>query len=386
MTRTVRKSTPLMLATSLALVGAVVASARPASTSGSNITQAQLGLLDRFLDTHPEIAQQLASKPSLIDSQSYVSSEPALQAFLQDHPDIREDWRANPQVVMREATTGVQAPRPTPTPAPVRAANKLTIDEVATLQDFLKAHPAIAKQIEANPALIEDKSYMSSNPALAEFLQTHPELAGAWRNSPNSAMTDLTRLAASEAKFTGGQVTTLDDFLNSHPAVAQKLVADPSLIDNKDFLSDNPDLASFLQSHSELAQDWRTNPQAAVVDVIASRVPTVPASTSGSFAAAQVKTFDAFLDVHPEITAELNAHPAEIESASYIEDHPQLRTFLRNNPEVATRLRDNPQLFMSYVQKLDRTTTPPPQPDKTTTTTAAVRPTPPVRRPASLRK
>jgi hypothetical protein len=372
MTGTVRKSSPLMLAAFLALAGAVVASARPASTSDSNVTRAQLGLLDRFLDTHPGIAQQLMSNPSLIDNRSYVNSEPALQAFLQDHPDIRQDWQANPQLVMKEAE-GIQAPQPTPAPAPVKVSNTLTIDQVATLQDFLNAHPAIAKQLEANPSLIDNKDYMASNPALDEFLQAHPELAEAWKASPSITMTEVSRLAASEAKFTSGQITTLDDFLNSHPAIAQKLEADPSLIDDANFLRDNPDLASFLQNHPDLAQDWRNNPQAAVVDVIASKVTT---GTSGSITEAEVKTFNAFLEDHPEIDAELIAHPAEIENAAYVDDHPELQSFLRDHPEVATGLRDNPQLFMSYVEKLDGSTT----------TTAAARPTPPVRTPATLRK
>jgi hypothetical protein len=372
MTRTVRNLGPLALTTALVLMGVASANARPAPRDDNSvITREQLGLLDRFLDTHPEVAQQLVKDPALVNNQQYVQSHPELQAFLNNHPEITADLQTHPQAVMREAI-GVRTPEPAPVPPPVKTQNALTIDQAATLSDFLAAHPAIAKQLEANPSLIDNKDYMANNPALAAFLQAHPELAAEWTNSPSIAMAEVTRLQASESKFTSGQITTLDDFLNAHPAIEQKLESDPSLIDNKDFLNDNPDLASFLQNHPELAAEWKSNSQEAIVDVLASKVTTGGSSTGAT--EVEAKSFAGFLDDHPAIAAELNAHPTEIESMTYVEDHPELASYLKSNPQVATGLRDHPEVFMSDVRKLE------------SSTSAAVRPTAPVRTPSTLRK
>jgi len=60
-------------------------------------TRAQLGRMDQFLDSHPEIAEQLRKDPGLMKSDEFTKSHPALQEFLQQHPGIREEVSENPK-------------------------------------------------------------------------------------------------------------------------------------------------------------------------------------------------------------------------------------------------------------------------------------------------
>ena len=49
-----------------------------------------------FASQHPDIARQLAYKPSLINSDAYAKKHPELGEFFSAHPDIREAMAANP--------------------------------------------------------------------------------------------------------------------------------------------------------------------------------------------------------------------------------------------------------------------------------------------------
>ena len=56
---------------------------------------------DRYLDQHPEVAQQLKANPQLVDNRQYVQNHPGLHEFLENHPDARAQWRSHPYKFMR---------------------------------------------------------------------------------------------------------------------------------------------------------------------------------------------------------------------------------------------------------------------------------------------
>src|SRR3984893_17217733 len=67
-----------------------------------DVTHAQLARMDQFLDSHPEIAEQLRKDPGLMKSDEFTKSHPALQEFLQQHPGIRQEVSENPNAFMRQ--------------------------------------------------------------------------------------------------------------------------------------------------------------------------------------------------------------------------------------------------------------------------------------------
>src|SRR5260370_7365774 len=65
-------------------------------------TRGELARFDRFMDSHPEIAEQLRRDPSLVKNEEFVEKHPALQEYLQQHPGVREEITENPNGFMRQ--------------------------------------------------------------------------------------------------------------------------------------------------------------------------------------------------------------------------------------------------------------------------------------------
>src|SRR2546430_15771283 len=75
----------------------------PPQREGDNdTTRRELAEMDRFMDGHPEVAEQLRKDPSLINNQDFLEKHPALQEFLQNHPGVREEFQENPNAFMRQ--------------------------------------------------------------------------------------------------------------------------------------------------------------------------------------------------------------------------------------------------------------------------------------------
>ena len=62
----------------------------------SDIDLQKLQTWNSFASEHPDIARQLAYKPSLINSDSFTRNHPELSEFFSAHPDIREAMAENP--------------------------------------------------------------------------------------------------------------------------------------------------------------------------------------------------------------------------------------------------------------------------------------------------
>jgi hypothetical protein len=55
-----------------------------------------LATTDRFLDSHPEVAQQLNRDPALVDNRKYADNHPSVHEYLQSHPTAQRDWKSHP--------------------------------------------------------------------------------------------------------------------------------------------------------------------------------------------------------------------------------------------------------------------------------------------------
>jgi hypothetical protein len=71
-----------------------VASAASPSDQDISIIDAQRGALDRFLDAHPEIENDVVGRPGTISDPKYLNEHPELQAFLDSHALVKADPRA----------------------------------------------------------------------------------------------------------------------------------------------------------------------------------------------------------------------------------------------------------------------------------------------------
>ena len=55
---------------------------------------------DGYLDQHPEVAQQLAQNPKLVDDPQFRASHPGLDQYLAAHPEVRSEFQRHPQHFM----------------------------------------------------------------------------------------------------------------------------------------------------------------------------------------------------------------------------------------------------------------------------------------------
>ena len=60
----------------------------------------ELASLDRFLEGHPRVAQDLRRNPSLVNDGDYLEDHKELREFLRDHPALREELRMNPRALL----------------------------------------------------------------------------------------------------------------------------------------------------------------------------------------------------------------------------------------------------------------------------------------------
>src|SRR5580658_1912084 len=67
-----------------------------------DINREDLARFDQFLDSHRETAEQLRKDPSLVDNEEFVRSHPALQTYLHDHPELRDQIKSNPNGFMQQ--------------------------------------------------------------------------------------------------------------------------------------------------------------------------------------------------------------------------------------------------------------------------------------------
>jgi hypothetical protein len=229
---------------------------------------------NKFLDSHPEIEEQLRKDPSLIRNDEFVEKHPALQQYLQEHPGIREEFTENPNAFMRQEQ---RYERREDSDGRNRNGDRdITREQLADMDRFMDSHPEIAEQLRKDPSLIKNKEFVENHPALQEFLQTHPEVREEFRENPNGFMRQERRF--DQREDSRDRATTFRDrdrddlasfgqFLGGHSTLAQQLAKDPSLANNKEFLATHTELQDYLKAHPEVQQQLATNPQGVISTV-----------------------------------------------------------------------------------------------------------------------
>ena len=125
-----------------------------------------------YLDEHPEVAQQLAHDPRLVDNPRFLATHPGLDEYFKNHPEVRS--------------------RPAESSRPLHGARGLLRhhDEwhyghpLATTDHYMDSHPEVSRQLEKDPALVDNRGYVDSHPGLHEYLHNHPIARRDWKSHP----------------------------------------------------------------------------------------------------------------------------------------------------------------------------------------------------------
>jgi hypothetical protein len=232
----------------------------PLPAQRDDITRQEVADMNQFLENHPEIAEQLRKDPSLIDNRRWVADHPALQEYLQNHPRTSEAFHTNPNLFMRDEDRNA------------RQTDDINRRDLVDMHEFLNRHPEIAEQLRKDPSLIDNRRWDADHPALQEFLQTHPQVSDTFRAHPDAFMRDEERDSQLEGyrdhdgrmgadDRNRGELTSFGQFLGGHANVAADLSRDPSLANNREYLSSHPELDEYLKAHPTMSQQLAENPQ-----------------------------------------------------------------------------------------------------------------------------
>jgi hypothetical protein len=138
--------------------------------------------------------------------------------------------------------------------------------------------------------------------------------------------------------ITRRDIVDMDHLLDSHPEAAEQLRKDPSLIDNRQWVSAHPELQDYLQKHPQIADAFRSNPNQFMHDE--------DRMDRNDISRRDVADMDRFLDSHPEIAEQLRKDPSLIDNNKWVAAHPALQDYLQKHPQIADVFRSNPNQFM----------------------------------------
>jgi hypothetical protein len=144
------------------------------------------------------------------------------------------------------------------------------------------------------------------------------------------------------AQMTPHAVGKMDNYLDSHPGVARQLQANPSLIDNKNFVANHPGLHEFLENHPNVREQWKAS--------------AARSGYHGPYAAYghhETATTDEYLDHHPEVARDLKNNPGLIDNQQYVDSHPGLHEFLHTHPNIRHNFKEHPYRFEKREQNYE---------------------------------
>jgi hypothetical protein len=321
---------------------------------GDDATRQELANFNRFLDSHPETAEQVRKDPSFVNNEDFLQHHPALQTYLQDHPAVREQIKTDPNAFMREES---RYERHDDDRGRDRDVNR---EELAHFDQFLDTHRETAEQLRKDPSLVDNEEFVRNHPALQTYLHDHPELREQLKSSPNAFMHQEERYDRHDDdrdRINREELGHFDQFLNTHRETAEQLRKDPSLVDNQDFLQHHPALQTYLQEHPELRQQLKQDPNALMQQE--ARYSRYDNREGGmdrdAISHRQAASFGEFLGGHSDISQRLSEDPSLVKNQEYLENHPELKQYLSSHPDVNKELMANPQTFVKSAQQFSTT-------------------------------
>lgn len=176
---------------------------------------------------------------------------------------------------------------------------------------------------------------------------------------------------STEPPASSGEKDNIQDYLNNHPEQARQLHENPSLINDPNWLKQNPKVSNWLQKHPDMKERATTDPH-----------NFINRSESGTLKAdhAMLNKSGNYLNQHPEMKKELAANPKLIDDPKYLSEHPGLEKELKDHPEIRNEAMNHPDQFKKAMERnelhdqrkaAERSTTGGQKPPKAPRTTAA---------------
>ena len=135
-----------------------------------------------------------------------------------------------------------------------------TRGQLSSFNNFANRRWWLDDQLQKNPNLINDPTYLSQHPRLAAYLKNHPGVAEEFTENPPAFEARETRYQ-NNGGINRGELRNFDNqYLDSHPDVLAALQKNPKLSDDPRFLSAHPELQTYLTQHPDVRQEFEAHP------------------------------------------------------------------------------------------------------------------------------
>lgn len=348
---------------SLLLIAA--ARALPAMQSdfySERATRQEIGEFQQFLDAHPWIANKLRQNPSLANDQDFLNGNPELPGFLNAHPFVQSGFKTDPSGFMRRVQDFAATPQSQYEGHRGSPRDQAGSPEMRDFQQFLTGHSWLAKQLQNDPSLANNQDFLSSNPELAQFLSAHPSVQRGLQADATGYVRRTQRYAATGPEMGGNwnswnnqannqEMSDFNQFLTSHPWIANKLRGNPSQANNQDFLHDNPPLPQFLNSHPFVQAQMKSDP-----GVFMQRARDF-ASGGGQAEGldpngADLAALHQFMLNHPWIGKQLREHPGSVNNNDFLNGNKELKDFLAAHEYLQQQFKQDARALMDRERAL----------------------------------
>jgi hypothetical protein len=148
------------------------------------------------------------------------------------------------------------------------------------------------------------------------------------------------------------ELANFDRFLDINREIADQLRKDPSLVDNREFVTNHPALQTYLQDHPAVREAIRQNPDPFMR--AEDRLDRRDYNRDRDANRAELANFDRFLDSHREISEQLRKDPSLVDNQEFVKNHPALQTYLQAHPGVREEIKQDPNRFMQEEARYDR--------------------------------
>ena len=174
------------------------------------------------------------------------------------------------------------------------------------------------------------------------------------------------RSAVQDNDTTRQELVSFDQFLDSHPRLAEQIHNDPSLVNNVQFVKHHPALRDYLDDHPTVREEIKENPDAftAREELHARRVDVGARDRDREFGRDQdrdndttrreLANFDRFLDSHREIGEQVQKNPSLVNNDQFVKNHPALQTYLKNHLGVREEVKENQNAFINQEANYQR--------------------------------
>lgn len=237
--------------------------------------------------------------------------------------------------------------------------NPILRQEVTQFDQFMDAHREIGAQVTKDPSLLDNRQYLQDHPELQTFLNNHPEIRQAVKQSPSAFMWQEHSYEQSEDTRTNDNDKNRADrdrfnqFLDTHREIAEQVRKNPSLVNDRTFQKNHPELEAYLRDNPQTRDEARQDP-AAFMRQDDNFDRRDDARSREERNRAELANFDRFLDSHREIAEQVRKNPALLNNQQFEKDHPVLQSYVQQHPAITEEARQNPDAFMHREDQFDR--------------------------------